>query len=146
MIHRTTRYEWGVWDELVGTPENSLQQRYDLRDALAFGAWLNVLVGQSASIGLACLAQTVHVIAPLNTRLEGVLHHPTYDVLCLSSQHMRDTAVRVAYAKAVKDSVGRADFDGLSCTLLEGISRTRPCRPPRIIAQIISKPTDSWAL
>ncbi|KZV67952.1 glycoside hydrolase family 51 protein [Peniophora sp. CONT] len=88
--------EWGVWDELVGTPENGLQQPYDLKDALAFGAWLNVFIRQSASIGLACLAQAVNVIAPLNARPEGVLRHPTYHVLRLFSQYMRGTAVRVA--------------------------------------------------
>lgn len=88
--------EWGVWDELVGTPENGLQQPYDLKDALAFGAWLNVFIRQSASIGLACLAQAVNVIAPLNTRATGVLRHPTYHVLRLFSQHMRGTAVRVS--------------------------------------------------
>ncbi|KAI0318050.1 glycoside hydrolase [Amylostereum chailletii] len=88
--------EWGVWDESVGTPQNGLEQPYDLKDALAFGAWLNVFIRQSSAVTLACLAQSVNVIAPLGANSTGVLRHPTYHVLRLFSNYMRDgSAVRV---------------------------------------------------
>ncbi|KAI0027414.1 glycoside hydrolase [Vararia minispora EC-137] len=82
--------EWGVWDESIGTPQNGLEQPYDLKDGLAFGAWLNVFIRQASTVTLACLAQSVNVISPLVVRPKGILRHPTYHVLRLYSNFMRD--------------------------------------------------------
>ncbi|THH00489.1 hypothetical protein EW026_g2051 [Hermanssonia centrifuga] len=60
--------EYGVWDETVGTPENGLEQFYNLADALAMAAWLNVFVRQADIVEIACIAQSVNVISPLITR------------------------------------------------------------------------------
>ena len=77
--------EYGVWDETVGqhtthssackcslfspgTPENGLEQFYNLADALAMASWLNVFVRQAEVVYIACIAQSVNVISPLITR------------------------------------------------------------------------------
>ena len=48
-------------------PESYTYHRYTLSDALAVGVWLNVFVRQSKYIGMANIAQSVNVIAPLMT-------------------------------------------------------------------------------
>ncbi len=52
----------------LGTPENGLEQFYNLADALAMAAWLNVFVRQADIVEIACIAQSVNVISPLITR------------------------------------------------------------------------------
>jgi alpha-L-arabinofuranosidase len=54
-----------VKSAIVGTPENGLQQHYNFSDALAMASWLNLFVRQSDIVAIACLAQSVNVIAPL---------------------------------------------------------------------------------
>ncbi len=52
----------------IGTPENGLEQFYNLADALAMASWLNVFVRQADAVDIACIAQSVNVISPLITR------------------------------------------------------------------------------
>ena len=52
----------------IGTPENGLEQFYNLADALAMASWLNVFVRQADVVDIACIAQSVNVISPLITR------------------------------------------------------------------------------
>ena len=65
--------EWNVWD-MDGAPGvDGAEQTYTLSDALAVGAWLNVLVRQSRWLGMANIAQSVNVISPLRTSTKGLV-------------------------------------------------------------------------
>ncbi|KAI1794400.1 glycoside hydrolase [Ganoderma leucocontextum] len=82
--------EYGVWDETVGTPENGLEQFYNLADALAMASWLNVFVRQADVVDIACIAQSVNVISPLITSATGLFRQTIYWPLYLFSKYMRD--------------------------------------------------------
>ncbi|KAG8935638.1 hypothetical protein FRC02_007147 [Tulasnella sp. 418] len=56
--------EWGSWDETKGTPQNGLEQRFTLTDALAIASWLNVFIRKADVVKMANYAQAVNVIAP----------------------------------------------------------------------------------
>ncbi|EPT00599.1 hypothetical protein FOMPIDRAFT_101145 [Fomitopsis schrenkii] len=81
--------EYGVWDETVGTPENGLEQFYNLADALAMASWLNVFVRQADIVEIACIAQSVNVISPLITSPTGLFRQTIYWPLYLFSRYMR---------------------------------------------------------
>lgn len=68
-------------------------RRYTLSDALAVANWLNVLVRQSKYIGMATIAQSVNVIAPLMTTRTGLMKQTTWWPLLLFSKHMRGSTV-----------------------------------------------------
>lgn len=55
--------------------------------------WLNVLVRQSKYIGMANIAQSVNVIAPLMTTKTGLLKQATWWPLLLFSKYMRGSTV-----------------------------------------------------
>ncbi|KAI0069537.1 glycoside hydrolase [Panus rudis PR-1116 ss-1] len=89
--------EYGVWDETVGTPQNGLEQFYNLTDALAMASWLNVFIRQSDIVDIACIAQSVNVISPLITSPTGLFRQTIYWPLYLFSKYMRGgTSVRVS--------------------------------------------------
>ncbi|KAJ1300027.1 hypothetical protein OPQ81_011147 [Rhizoctonia solani] len=56
--------EWNSWDFTKGTPENGLEQIYDLSDALAIASWMNVFIRKADKVAIACIAQSVNVISP----------------------------------------------------------------------------------
>lgn len=82
--------EWNVWDHTKAGVDNNLEQIYDYTDMLGQIAWLNMLVRQSRDIGIACIAQSCNVIAPILTKNNAVLKQCTFYVLQLFSQQMRD--------------------------------------------------------
>lgn len=66
-----------MWDETKaparGHPKTDIEQRYDFVDMLGFTAWLHVLVRQHKNIAIACLAQSVNVIAPIMTTKDSLV-------------------------------------------------------------------------
>jgi hypothetical protein len=50
------------WDDIKAPGNFGLEQAYDFTDALGVAGWLNVLVRQSKSVGIACIAQSVNVM------------------------------------------------------------------------------------
>lgn len=97
--------EYGVWDETVGTPENGLEQFYDLADALAMASWLNVFVRQADIVKMACIAQSVNVISPLITSPTGLFRQTIYWPLYLFSRFMRGGV-------SIRDSLSSPTFSG----------------------------------
>jgi alpha-N-arabinofuranosidase len=63
--------------------------RYTLSDALAVSTWLNTFIRQSASVGMANIAQSVNVISPLMTSKDGILKQTIWWPLLLFSKYMR---------------------------------------------------------
>lgn len=68
--------EWNVWDTTKAGP--CLEQRYDYTDMLGVAAWLNVLVRNHAVMEIACLAQSVNVIAPIMTSPTGIMRQTIF--------------------------------------------------------------------
>ena len=77
--------EWNVWDPKRAVGSTGAEERYTLSDALAVGVWLNVFVRQSQGVGMACIAQSVNVISPLMTTLDGIVKQTSwyvYELFC----------------------------------------------------------------
>ena len=74
--------EWNVWYRTRRRPEDRvkpgwpiapalLEERYTMRDALAFGGICIALLNHADRVKAACLAQLVNVIAPIMTETGG---------------------------------------------------------------------------
>jgi alpha-L-arabinofuranosidase len=85
--------EWNVWDPIRAPGDKGAEELYDVSDMLAVAVWLNVFVRQSKHIGMATVAQSVNVIAPLMTSSTGVVKQTTYWPLLLFSRFMRGRAL-----------------------------------------------------
>ncbi|KAG6005996.1 hypothetical protein E4U21_007489 [Claviceps maximensis] len=88
--------EWNVWDPQRAPGEEGGEERYNLSDALAVAAWLNVFVRQSKHVGMANIAQSVNVISPLMTTKDGIYKQTTWWPLLLFSKYMRGSTVAVS--------------------------------------------------
>ncbi|KAL0947978.1 hypothetical protein HGRIS_010604 [Hohenbuehelia grisea] len=87
--------EWNVWDPVRAPGEKGAEEHYDLSDALAVAAWLNVFVRKAGIVKIACIAQSVNVISPIITSPEGLFKQTTYYPLLLFSNLMRGTSLDV---------------------------------------------------
>jgi len=83
--------EWNVWYR-AHQPER-LEERYDLSDALAVAAYLNIFVRQADVVKVANLAQMVNVIAPIFTSPEGLFLQSIYHPLALLAEHTQAVAL-----------------------------------------------------
>jgi alpha-N-arabinofuranosidase len=79
--------EWNVWyrartaDAMNGKEQeapHSLEEVYNLEDALLVGGILNTLLRNADRVKLACLAQLVNVIAPIMTNANGLYEQTIY--------------------------------------------------------------------
>ncbi|KAF9466681.1 glycoside hydrolase family 51 protein [Collybia nuda] len=87
--------EWNVWDPIRAPGEKGAEEHYDLSDALAVAAWLNVFVRKADIVKIACIAQSVNVISPIITSPEGLFKQTTYYPLQLFSNLMRGSSLAV---------------------------------------------------
>jgi alpha-N-arabinofuranosidase len=81
--------EWNIWDPARAPGDKGAEELYDVSDMLAVASWLNVFIRQAKYIGMATIAQSVNVIAPLMTTTRGVVKQTTYWPLLLFSKYMR---------------------------------------------------------
>lgn len=96
--------EWNVWFHSNNAPNikpkwskarNMLEDVYNVEDALLVGMLLMTLIGHADRVKIACLAQTVNVIAPIMTAETGKAWKQTiFDPLALTSRYGRGTALR----------------------------------------------------
>jgi len=96
--------EWNVWFHSHGQEKNSpewsvarpiLEDLYTMEDALVVGSLLISLINHADRVKLACLAQTVNVIAPIMTRKNGGAWRQTiFFPFQYTSQYGRGTALR----------------------------------------------------
>jgi alpha-N-arabinofuranosidase len=84
--------EWNVWYRARGAATR-LEERYDLSDALAVAAFLNIFVRQCDVTPMANLAQMVNVIAPIFTSPEGLYLQTIYHPLRLLAEHTQEVAL-----------------------------------------------------
>ncbi|SPO07366.1 probable Probable alpha-N-arabinofuranosidase C [Cephalotrichum gorgonifer] len=87
--------EWNVWDPERAPGNKGGEEHYTLSDGLAVAIWLNIFVRNAKDLGMATIAQSVNVIAPLMTTPRGVWKQTTYFPLLLFSKYMRGRSVAV---------------------------------------------------
>ncbi|KAJ7591542.1 glycoside hydrolase family 51 protein [Mycena floridula] len=87
--------EWNVWDPVRAPGEKGAEEHYDLSDALAVAAWLNVFVRKADIVKIACIAQSVNVISPIITSPTGLFKQTTFYPLHLFSNLMRGSSLSV---------------------------------------------------
>lgn len=81
--------EWNIWDPERAPGNKGGEELYDVSDMLAVASWLNVFIRQAKYIGMATIAQSVNVIAPLMTTERGIVKQTTYWPLLLFSKYMQ---------------------------------------------------------
>ncbi|KAJ9662365.1 hypothetical protein H2201_006072 [Coniosporium apollinis] len=87
--------EWNVWDPERAPGDKGAEELYDVSDMCAVALWLNVFVRQSRYIGMATVAQSVNVIAPLMTTETGIVKQTIYWPLLLFSKYMQGQTLAV---------------------------------------------------
>lgn len=85
----------------LATPQNGLEQFYNLTDALSVASWLNVFIRQAETVTIACLAQSVNVISPIITSPTSFFRQTTFHPLRLFSNYMRGEDAVSVTAKVV---------------------------------------------
>src|SRR5262249_30143268 len=73
--------------------DGTLEERYDMSDALAVATYLNIFVRNCAWVRMANLAQLVNAIAPVVTTPEAAVVQPIYYPVLLHAQAALDEAV-----------------------------------------------------
>lgn len=116
--------EWNVWfhsDGCAGrSPEWSvarplLEDIYTMEDALLVGMLLMTLINHADRVKIACLAQSVNVIAPIMTLKDGkAWRQTTFHPFALTSRHGRGTAMRTVVDSPCYDAEYRAGSDSPS--------------------------------
>ncbi len=96
--------EWNVWYHSFGDEKKSpewtvarpiLEDIYNMEDALLVGAMLIELLNHADRVKIACLAQSVNVIAPIMTEKDGVAWRQTiFFPFALTSRYGRGTVLR----------------------------------------------------
>jgi alpha-N-arabinofuranosidase len=94
--------EWNVWyKDRMGDGQGQfaphlIEEVYNLEDALVVAEFLNSFVRHADSCKIANIAQIVNVIAPLSTRDDELLVHPTFYPFEMFSKRREGVALRVA--------------------------------------------------
>lgn len=104
--------EWNIWD-FVNDKTYGLLQRYNWRDALWTASVLNMLISRS-EIGMANLAQSVNVLAPVVAEKEGAWFQTIAYPLRLYRREMVGKRLDVNFESPV--------FDGGPAGMLEALS------------------------
>ena len=87
--------EWNVWDPERAPGNHGAEERYTLSDGLAVAIWLNIFIRNCKELGMATIAQSVNVIAPLMTTPKSLWRQTTFFPLLLFSKYMRGKSVAV---------------------------------------------------
>ena len=93
VINRRVRGEVGM--PVMTEPAPLIEQRFDLKDALAHASWLHVLWRHPDKISLATQAQMVNVIAPIHTTPDGMVRETTFYPLAVARRCAQGTGLNV---------------------------------------------------
>ena len=85
--------EWNVGEFFATTAEIGYEQPYNLSDALAVAAYLNVFVRMADKVGMANLAQTVNVLGAIITSPDGMYRQSIYHPISLLAEHTGTVAL-----------------------------------------------------
>ena len=107
--------EWNVWYKNVERDGNwnfaphLLEEIYNLEDALICAQYLSAFIRHSEVVKIACLAQVVNAIAPIQTRKDGLLLQTTYHTFRLYSENARWMALSPVVEGPTYDAGGRGE-------------------------------------
>ena len=96
--------EWNVWyrardhaamDGKRQAAPHSLEEIYNLEDALLVGGIVNTLLRNADRVKISCLAQLVNVIAPIMTNASGMFRQTIYYPYAWALQHAHGEALNV---------------------------------------------------
>jgi len=96
--------EWNVWyrardraamDGKRKEAPHSLEEIYNLEDALLVGGIVNTLLRNADRVKISCLAQLVNVIAPIMTNASGMFRQTIYYPYAWALQHAHGEALNV---------------------------------------------------
>jgi alpha-N-arabinofuranosidase len=132
--------EWNVWfhshDADAGREPWTeapplLEDRYTAEDAVLVGSMLMTLLSHADRVKIACIAQTVNVIAPIMTRSGGTAWRQTiFHPFALTSRIARDAVVIEHRADCERYDAGeKTDIPYLSSVVLK-----RPSGDPVVFA------------
>ncbi|RLE08549.1 alpha-N-arabinofuranosidase [Candidatus Aerophobetes bacterium] len=97
--------EWNIWYR--GTPENSLEENYALKDALFAAGVFIILHRLCRSVTMANLAQLVNVIGAIHTDKQGLYLTPIYRVFELFVNHTGEVALDALVNSETYDIEGK---------------------------------------
>jgi alpha-N-arabinofuranosidase len=112
--------EWNVWDPERAPGNKGAEEHYTLSDALAVGIWLNVFIRNCRELGMATIAQSVNVIAPLMTSPGGVWRQTTYFPLQLFARYMHGKSIAVHVRSPTHNTCGEKtmpEWVGSTCVI-----------------------------
>ena len=120
--------EWNVW---FRTSDGTLEERYNMADALAVGTYLNIFVRNSSWVKMANLAQLVNAIAPVVTTSGEAVVQPIFYPVMLHAGHALSLAVDThVYGPTVEAPASRSGnrwshrLDGLGPFTLVDVAAT----------------------
>jgi alpha-N-arabinofuranosidase len=96
--------EWNVWyrartpDVMNGHRQeapHSLEEIYNLEDALLVAGIINTLLRHADRVKIACLAQLINVIAPIMTNANGLFRQTIFYPYCWALQYARGNVLDV---------------------------------------------------
>jgi len=93
--------EWNVWYRKrseMGDESNTLEEIYNLEDALVVAIQMNAFIRHAATVRMANLAQVVNVIAPIFTNTNGLFLQPIFFPFELYSNTCGTTALDVHWS------------------------------------------------
>jgi len=120
--------EWNVWyrardaEAMNGHHQeapHSLEEIYNLEDALLVGGLLNTLMRHADRVKIACLAQLVNVIAPIMTNSKGLFRQTIFHPYSWALQYARGSVLDVlieshsTYEVAGMGQVSHVDVAGV---------------------------------
>jgi alpha-N-arabinofuranosidase len=94
--------EWNVWYRARGAEDmnghhqeapHSLEEIYNLEDALVVGGIINTLLRHADRVKIACLAQLVNVIAPIMTNSKGMFRQTIFHPYNWALQYARGSVL-----------------------------------------------------
>ena len=113
--------EWNVWykdrggDGQWSSAPHLCEEIYNLEDALVCAQYLTSFIRHADVVKIACLAQIVNTIAPIHTRRDGLLLHPTYYPFRMISHCASGESLHPAIACPTYCAGERGDVPVLDC-------------------------------
>lgn len=81
--------EWNVWNPQQYPGDEGHEEIYNVSDMLGVAVWLHIFVRHADIVEIACIAQSVNVLAPIRTKDGDLVKQTTWWPYVLISQYLR---------------------------------------------------------
>jgi alpha-N-arabinofuranosidase len=95
----------GKWTEAP----HLIEEVYNLEDALVCAQYLNAFIRRADVVKIACIAQVVNIIAPLQTKRDGLLMQSIYHPFAMMAECARGKSLRPVLACPTYAAGARGD-------------------------------------